>query len=167
MSQHVGIDFIEKHGKELQAFVFEAVQHGYGSEDIAGDENTPDGSSTINYENGHWRFQDVFFGGEPYSGQSTIFYKGVACWNMTYYGKVLPKIEDKQHVYDCLMPALMAASPNFPFRGPSVFIAENGLRYANIGHGNIAQFYGQESIKDKDDEWLFETHYRGGVVNLR
>lgn len=167
MGKHVGVDFAEKHGEELNVFVYEALHHGYGSESVTGDDDTPDGSSTIMYERGDWRYQDIYYGGEPYSGQTTVFYKGVACWNMVYYGKILPHVKIKQYVYDCLMPALMAALPNFPFRGPSVFIAENGLCYVNIGHGDIAQFYGQESIKDQNGEWVFETHYWGGVVNLR
>ncbi len=167
MGIHIGTDFAQLHGDELLAFIFEALHYGYGSESIAGDDNTTDGSSKVVYEKDDWRYQDVYYGGEPYSGQTTIFYKGVACWNMVYFGKVLPHVDNKQYIYDCLRPALMAASPNFPFRGPSVFIADNDLRYANIGHGNVVQFYGQESIKDENDECLFETYYFGGIVNLR
>ncbi len=61
----------------------------------------------------------------------------------------------------------MAAKPDHPWRGPNGFVAENGLRYTNIWHGNIEKFYGQEKIGDTKDNWLYEADYRGGIVNLR
>jgi len=167
MGIHVGIDFVEQHLTDLLAFVYEATQHGYGSENIAGDENTTDGSSKIPYENGDWRFLDTYYGGEPYSGMSTVFYKGVSCWTMIYYGRVLPHVDDKQYVYDCLCPALLAATKEYPFRGPANFVADNGLIYENYWDGNITSFCGSESITDSDGVKQFETCYAGGLVNLR
>jgi hypothetical protein len=167
MGKHVRLDFAEKHGTELQAFLYEALLHGYGSESNLTDAVSDDGKTEIAYETGGWRYFDIYYGGEPYSGMSTIFYKGVACWTMVYWGKVYEGV-DKESVYDCLMPALMATKPDHPWRGPNDYVAENGLRYKNSWFGGVMAFYGKEKILDPDGKLrLYEADYRGGIVNLR
>lgn len=166
MGKLIGADFAEKHGAELQKFLYEALMHGYGSESAMTESENDDGSTKIIYECGDWRYSDKFFGGEPFGGMTVVRYKGVACFVMNYWGKVLPGV-DKETVYACLMPALMATNPDHPWRGPNGFVADNSLRYTNIWHGNITKFYGQEKIGNANDDWLYEADYRGGIVNLR
>lgn len=177
MEKHLPSDFVAKHGTELQRFFYEASLHGYGSSapnftERPNDEvasrtiEGEDGSTKIIYESGEWRYSDKYFGGEPFSGMTVIRYRGIACFTMIYWGKVLPKV-DKEKVYACLQPALMATKLEHPWRGPNQFVAQNGLLYTNIWHGNVEKFYGQEKIGDADDNWLYEADYRGGIVNLR
>jgi hypothetical protein len=167
MGNHIGIDFAKEHGAELQEFLYEALLRGYGSESNSTDAESADGSTKLPpYECGDWKYVDEYYGGEPYSGITVIYYKGVACFSMVYWGKVLSGV-DRQSVYDCLMPALMATNPAHPWRGPNQFVAANGLRYTNLWHGSIEKFYGQEKIGNTDDDWLYEADYRGGIINLR
>lgn len=166
MGKHVGLDFSEKHGTELQEFYHEALLHGYGAAD--GDVTKTeydDGSTKIVYKRGVWRYSDKFFGGEPFAGMSVVRYDSIACFVMNYWGKVLP-FADKEEIYRCLMPALLATNKDHPWRGPNHFLSEDGLRYTNIWHGNINKFYGQEKIGNANDDWLYEADYRGGIVNL-
>jgi hypothetical protein len=165
MAKHVGEIFAGTRGEELKEFYYKASMHGYGSEANQTDAESADGSTVIEYESGDWRYKDVYYGGEPYSGMTTIFFRGVACFTLVYWGKVLPGVK-KQDVYDCLMPALMKANPSHPWRGPNVFRAANGLQYVNVWHGNVEEFHGHEEITDENGSLLFETNYRGGIVNM-
>jgi len=163
----VGTKFAEKHLPELSQFIYKALQKCYGSEAATGDENNLSGSTKYACKNGDWNFTDNFYGGEPFSGMSTVFYRGISCWNMCYYGKVFPFVEDIQRVYDCLFPALMEASKEYPFRGPHKFVSKEGLTYENTWEGVLASFTGRERITDIDGTCLFETYYAGGLVNIR
>ena len=166
MGTNVEEDFFRLHGSEMADFIYEAIQHGYGSRtEDTGDDNSVDGGTTIEYVRGDWRYLDEFDGGEPFSGRTRVFYKGVACWNMVYYGSVLPDY-DKRTVYKCLMPALLAAPERFPLRGPSSFTSDNGLKYVNIWFGDLQQFEGVECIKDMSEDDCYVASYMGGVVNL-
>lgn len=158
--------FVAKHGAELQDFFYRANLKGYGGDpDPYSIVVSPDGSTKISYHEENWRYLDEFYGGEPFSGMTTIWYQGKVCFTMVYWGKVLPGANQKK-VYACLKAALRASKPEHPWRGPNGLVANN-LRYTNIWHGNIEKFYGQEKIGNINDDWLYECDYRGGIVNLR
>lgn len=176
MRKTLDSNFVATHGVELQRFFHEASLKGYASNPDLQFTDRPssdfqiqtgdDGSTKIIYCRGEWRYSDKYFGGEPFSGMVVIRHRGIACFTMVYWGKVLPGI-DHEKVYACLRPALRAARLEHPWRGPNQFVADNGLLYTNIWHGNIEKFYGQEKIGDACDNWLYEADYRGGIVNLR
>ena len=73
---------------ELRQFIHNASKKTYAS----GDENlrkkNDDGSTTIVYEEGDYRYHDNYFGGEPFAGRMVIFYKNQPVWIMVYYGHV-------------------------------------------------------------------------------
>jgi hypothetical protein len=159
--------FVKRHGEELKAFIYDANIHGYGSDDVEANKlEGSDGSTKITYEKGNWKFQDVYYGGEPFFGQIIVFYKDVACWNMSYHGKVSSWVVNKSYVYDCLGSALMLISPDLPLRGPKFFVAENGLFYVNDIVGDILKFSGHEVIHGLKNDRMFYNDYIGGVGNL-
>lgn len=164
MERNLEKGFITVHGAELQKFFHEVITNGYGNTTAKVIERA-DYGKTIQYGRRDWYAEDTFYGGEPFSGMTVIWYKGVPCLTMTYWGKVLPNA-DKEAVYPCLSAALRAANPQHPWRGPNQFEA-NGLRYTNMWHGMIEKFYGQEKIGDAEDNWLYECDYCGGIINLR
>ena len=167
MGRRVGFDFAKERSIELQEFYYEALLHDYGAADGAKFETGfEDGSTKIVYERGDWRYSNKFFGGEPFGGMSVVRFRGVACFVMMYWGKVLPGA-NKDEVYQCLFPALLATNKDHPWRGPNTFLADNGLCYTNIWHGSIEKFYGQEKVGNSNDDWLYEADYRGGIVNMR
>ncbi|MDR0591576.1 MAG: DUF5680 domain-containing protein [Candidatus Nomurabacteria bacterium] len=165
MKRRIGLDFAKEHGVELQAFLYEAALHGYGSEGNVNDTESDDGGTKIVYERGDWRYSDKYFGGEPFSGLTVIRYKGIACFTMTYWGKVMGMRAYKEKVYDCLQSALMCVRPEHPWRGLNGFVSEHGLCYANIWHGDINEFSGQEKVADLNDNCLYKASYHGGIVN--
>jgi hypothetical protein len=165
----VGINFPGEHSEELKLFVYEALQYSYNSDGESNDFDSPDGRAATFYESEDqvWSFEDTFFGDTPYSGISTVFYNRVACWSMVYWGRILRNDMNKEHIFECLLSALKHAPTNHPFRGPSYYKWEDDLTYINNWHGgDITSFHGEEYIKYSGQR-VFETHYRGGVINRR
>lgn len=160
--------FTKEHGLELRQFFQKCQKLGYGNPDT--EFNTEkDGSTTFVYREGPWRYSDLWYGGEPFSGISTIWYDGVVCWSMVYWGRVMaiPNL-DKGPVLTCLAEALNKSHLEHPWRGPVKFRASNGLAYRNRYDGSIRRFSGIETIiknNKSEGELLYQCHYRGGVVN--
>ena len=59
--------------EDLREFLFQVNLHGYGSNDIT-EEKLPNGEHIITFQLGDFESKDVYYGGEPYAGQLTIFY---------------------------------------------------------------------------------------------
>lgn len=156
--------FVKRHKRELQRFLKEALKHGYGMGIEPMEE--PDGEQRYEYQQGFWGYEDVYYGGEPYGGMTTVSYQGTVCWVMTYYGRVL-KGADKELVYQTLHEALRNINPEMPVRGKRGLIAETGLKYLNGWNGDLKFFQGRESIVDENGRELYVMNYSGGFVNLR
>jgi hypothetical protein len=65
-------------------------------------------------------------------------------------------------IYAFLRQALLAVSPDRPFRGPPSF-ESGGFRYANASHGDPTAFHGEERI-DRDGTNVFQLRYNGGLI---
>lgn len=163
MEDQLRINFVEAYGMELQGFFYEATRKDYSGECIVVESN--ENVEVVKYERDDWTYVDECFGNEPFSGIVTIFYEGIVCFSMVYGGKALP-LTGTGAIYECLKQALMATNEKHPWRGPNSFEADNGLRYTNMWHGDINKFYGQEKVGNADDDWLYECHYRGGIINI-
>lgn len=169
--------FYKEHGEALRRFFQKAQLSGYGNPETKV-EQTEDGGSIIRFEDGEWLCIDRWYGGEPYSGITTIYLNGTPCWAMVYWGRVMP-IPYKSHepTLVCLAEALRRSDIQHPWRGPNKFTASNDLRYRNRWQGGIRRFSGEEFIlspKDTErpawkrstgDERLYEAYYRGGIIN--
>lgn len=155
----------EKLLEKICAFIVEANRHGYAAGDQIAKIKEADGSTTIFYENGGWKYHDNYFGGEPYGGREVVFYQGKPVWMMVYYGWVNPGVELKP-VYGFLQEALRAIPEENPFRGPKTFssTADNSWRYENNWSGGAAQFFGTEKIYRNDQE-IYQASYLGGLVD--
>lgn len=156
--------------EELLAFIDYSFQYRYANSGISSDD-TPIGNAPsfifkpVEKKWKRWRYEDRFYGDKLFAGNIQIFFDSKCVWYMDVQGKCLSdNPEIIKMIYDCLGEALKMAPPAFPFRGPSAFIASNGFRYANLGHGNVKKCYGQESIKNKNDDWLYEVNWRGGII---
>lgn len=155
--------FAGQYGQPLCDFLSEA-QIKYASGELR-PATTEGGSSMIVYENGIWRYSDVWHGGEPYSGITTIAKDGVDCFCMVYFGRIMPYAE-KDVVLQGLMEALQHPNPTAPWRGPREFVTTHGLHYCNKWTGGIRRFSGGERIMSQDNkETLYEAAYMGGIVN--
>ena len=159
-----GKDFVKRHNGELKNFVREALKHGYGMG--LPPEETFDGGNIYRYERGDWSYQDVYYGGEPYGGMTTVTYLGSVCWTMVYFGRIVGNAS-KEEVYSALSEALQHINPTLPIRGPKEYFTENGLTYHNSWNGELKFFNGREIIVNQNGTVRYEMYYHGGFVSLR
>ena len=96
----------------LLAFLLVASRRGYAAGRSAVKVREADGSTTIVYDHGDWRFHDNYFGGEPYGGREVVFLGGwpvwvaVYFWVAVYYRWVEGVDVDAERVYLFLQRAL-------------------------------------------------------------
>ena len=141
-------------------FLIGAKQAGYAS----GSEPTKseDGSYSTVYEREGWKFNDNWFGGEPFGGREVVFRNGKPYWMMVYYGSDSGK---DSGVIPLLRKSLQKPPREMPARGPSIF-EDGNLVYENNWEGNIFSFSGQEKIEDKRG-LLYSATYAGGLVDQK
>ena len=149
---------------QLKAFKKEAHGAGYESENPANEIKEKDGSTTLWYESGDWKFHDNYFGGEPYGGRTVISYKNKPIWMMVYYGWLDEKVSDVNEAYSFLRKALRAERGE-SFRGPKEF-NEGKFRYTNDWQGDLESYSGKENIS-MDGDLIYIAMYMGGLVNQR
>ena len=177
--RHFGLNFKDKHKDEIQEFLIKAKQYGYGKA-------TPiikqDGANEITYKLDDWLYTDTWYGGEPFSGITTIAYRGKVCWVMHYHGEIgaesgFASGYRKRKLTECLMGALSASFHQWgdyetiPVRGPRDFSTANGYIYNAefiYGRQDISSFCGTETIKEPygDHDIVYDAEFFGGFVNL-
>jgi hypothetical protein len=110
-------------------------------------------------------YEDEFYGGEPYSGNETIWEDGKDIFRCVYWGKVVKGLS-LSDIYDFLRKAL-AKGPDggLVHRGPGEYI-EGNLRYTNSIEGNIEEFRQAEKIY-MDEKEVYVAYFIGGRVNVQ
>ena len=146
----------------LRSFILEASRATYASGDESLSEKQADGSTTIRYEKGAYKYHDNFFGGEPYGGREVVFFENKPVWMMVYYGFVYPG-SDRKEVYRFLTESLSSATPEMPYRGPASF-EKPDWKYENALTGEVGKFSGTEKIF-KNGACVYEANYMGGYVD--
>jgi hypothetical protein len=154
--------------EKLKDFLLEAKKYGYASGDKNQKIKEPDGSKTIFYERGDWKYHDNYFGGEPYGGREIVFYRNKPVWFMGYYGSIDNTVEKEQlkKIYEFLQECLLRIPFNYPYRGPSKHY-EGSYFYENEMGGFISKFYGKETITYMNSRVVYKANYFGGLVNQR
>lgn len=148
--------------EDLKQFIYAASRATYASGDESIKVKQPDGSTTIEFIEGDFRFHDNYFGGEPYGGREVVFYQGKPVWMMVYYGFVHTETSNAE-VYGFLMAALRHTTVEAPYRGPETFKKDN-WRYENKLDGKVESFSGTEKIY-RGEELVYEAKYIGGLVD--
>jgi len=146
----------------LRLFLIDTNKVGYASGDVKKWLKESDGSTTILFEKGSWKYHDNFFGGEPYGGRIIVFYGGKPFWMMVYYGWVEKRANIKS-VYGILRNALLRMPEDYPFRGPREY-RESEFVYTNLWQGELEKFSGEENITHKS-ELIYKANYVGGYVD--
>jgi len=147
----------------LLGFLLDASRSGYAAGRRAVKVREPNGSTTIVYEHGNWRFHDNYFGGEPYGGREVVFLDGRPLWMAVYYGCIEGADVDPERVYTFLQDALCQVPAAFPVRGPSEF-SEPPFTYRNAHAGDVANFSGEETIHEHGRR-VYTARYLGGLVD--
>lgn len=146
----------------LKNFIFQASRATYASGDESIKEKEQDGSTTIRYENGNYKFHDNYFGGEPYGGREVVFADNKPIWMMVYYGTVYAT--ETKEIYQFLRESLSNSTLQMPYRGPETF-QRGDFTYENKMTGDVEQFSGTEKIY-KNVYCAYEASYSGGFVDI-
>ena len=156
-----------KLGEEFVQFLLSAKRETYASlGDEASVEALLPGSRQLEYREGPWFYRDIYFGVAYFVGQETVYHEGTPVWAMSYAGGVLPEVEPQgmRRIYAFLREALRAVPPEMPYRGPREFHStSDGWIYRNRAHGELARFWGAETIT-LEGRRVYELHYSGGWV---
>ena len=113
----------------------------------------------------NWKYEDEFYGGEPYSGNETLWYQGTDVFRCVYWGKVVSGVKFTD-IYAFLRKALKEGpTGTCVHRGPEKFI-ERDLAYTNTCTGTIDEFSQIEKIFMKDKE-VYVAYFIGGRVNVQ
>ena len=152
--------------EELVAFLLEAKARTYAAEDreAAAPPLLP-GSHRLTYRQGPWLYEDSYFGGAYFVGQETVYREGAPVWAMAYAGGDVPSgasPADMGPVYSVLRAALRHVRPDYPYRGPER-LQQMDYLYENEPHGDVARFWGAESIS-RQGVVIYELHYAGGLI---
>jgi len=150
--------------KNLKNFIFEASQATYASGDESIKKKQADGSTTIEFQKGNYKYNDNYFGGEPYGGREVIFLENKPIWMMVYYGLVHPG-NNNNEVYAFLIESLSNTTPESPYRGPEKY-EKDSWKYENKIIGDADNFSGEEKIFE-NNVCIYEAKYIGGFVDKK
>lgn len=150
----------------LLSFVLDAKRHTYAAQgDAASVAALLPGSRQLEYHREPFSYRDIYFGGEFFVGQETVYQGGAPVWAMGYGGGLLPVSEapvEATTVYDFLRTALRQVTPERPFRGPGE-LREGAFAYTSESHGEIDRFWGVETIT-YGGHLIYELRYSGGLL---
>ena len=143
----------------------------------AGDESAKvtallSGSKQFEYREGSLLYRDIYFGGNYFAGQETVYYEGQPVWAMTYAGGITDAASaggitdaasDAGVVYGFLQEAMRHATPARPYRGPGTF-RRDAYVYQDDGAGHLEDFWGEETITYQG-QLVYRLHYSGGWLH--
>lgn len=152
---------------DLAAFLLEAKRRTYAGLDDDATIAAPllAGSKQLEHRAPPYAYRDIYFGMGFFVGQETVSREDTPIWSMSYSGGAQEEITDRTTllaIYKFLRRALLAAEIDRPYRGPSVFNADD-MTYSNDIKGSLARFHGIETIS-KAGVQLYELRYSGGLL---
>lgn len=148
--------------QEIQSILRTFNLKGYADEAAKYQSNGKNGQ-IIKFTEGDFTYEDEFYGGEPYSGNETIWYKSKDIFRCVYWGKVIEGINFSD-IYQFLRAALrQGPTGNCVHRGPEKY-TEGEVTYTNTCIGTIDEFVQIERIFIKDTE-VYTAHFIGGRVS--
>lgn len=166
--------WLEDHKDGLLEFIYASFQHRYYNGDVEKDDTPVGGEPSFAWQKHDWRYQDWFWGGEPFSGIIVISWREspardwIECWTMTVHGSLVPNLTEEQisKTYQCLDGALKDAPKNRPYRGPGVHECDGYVYSSGLDtKATINKLSGTEHIKNIKDGILFRCHYEAQVIN--
>jgi len=122
------------------------------------------GSHQLEFLQGSLFYRDVYYGGDFFIGQETVYFQDAPLWGMAYAGGLNAGIEaaGTPGIYDFLGVALRAVPQNAPFRGPES-LEQGAFTYTNRILGTFARFSGVETIAYQTLP-VYQLHYSGGLI---
>jgi hypothetical protein len=117
------------------------------------------GAHQLEYRAGPLLYRDIYYGGEQFIGQETVYHADQPVWSMSYAGW---SSGTSVPVGDFLKEALRHVTADAPYRGPEQY-QHGDYTYANEIHGSVEQFWGHETIAYQGRS-IYELRYQGGMV---
>lgn len=152
---------------DLAAFVAAAHRNGYASDDpdVVDDEdaNGEGGGTVLHFEDGPWRYRDVYHGSTAFVGHEVVYRDDEPVWGMSYYGDLMDGGGDRHATYAFLQDALGRATAERPFRGPGQY-ESSGRAYRSTVEGTLDRFQGTEEIR-RDGAVTYRGTFGGGRVD--
>jgi hypothetical protein len=144
----------------LVTFLLDAKRAAYASEGgEAVVEPLLPGAHQLEFRAGSFLYRDIYYGGEQFVGQETVFHADQPLWSMGYAGWML---DDAVPLGGFLNEALRHVERDRPFRGPRRY--QNGdYSYADESHGAVDRFWGHELIAYQGRS-IYELRYQGGLI---
>ncbi|MFA6982114.1 MAG: DUF5680 domain-containing protein [Patescibacteria group bacterium] len=137
---------------------------GYSDSTVKYEDNQKNGKILTRQE-GDWKYEDEYYGGEPYSGNETLWYKGLNVFRCVYWGKVASGVNFSD-IYSFLRKALKEGpTGKCVHRGPERFV-EGEMAYTNECEGDTEEFVQVERIYINNKE-VYLAHFIGGRINVR
>src|SRR3989344_3682851 len=133
--------------RELADFIVEANTKGWAAEKNSAEPIFP-GMKSVYYRRGVWELRDNYFDYFRVPGFTVISQNNKPVWMMTYFGRgQTPGYEQiVKQTFSFLKRALMKATPNMPFRGPSEYVEEDWVYEFKLIKGDIEDFLWEEKI---------------------
>jgi hypothetical protein len=117
--------------KEIQKILREFNLKGYADPNSKYIDNGKNGK-ILTLEIGRYKYEDEYYGGEPYAGNETLWFEGKDIFRCVYWGKVIKGVNFSD-IYNFLKTALAKGQEiEMVHRGPKEYI-EGNLKYTNSG----------------------------------
>jgi hypothetical protein len=146
----------------LKDFLIEAKKNTYGAGGEEKEIKLDDGGKKFIFEKDGWKYEDKYFGFDPFVGEEIVWQNGKVVWVMNYCGKVLKDTASPKEIYAFLKKALLQPDPLVPLRGPEKF-EEGDFKYVNVGGGDLSLFQHVEVIL-YEGERVYELSCHGGMI---
>lgn len=113
----------------------------------------------LSTKSGEYTYEDEFYGGQPYSGNETIWENEVPIFRCVYWGKFM------EDVPETFLRKALSVGPtgNCVHRGPESYV-EGELEYKNECTGTIDEFMQIERIFKAGKE-AYVAYFYGGRIN--
>ena len=123
------------------------------------------GSHQLEFRQGALLYRDIYYGGNYFVGQETVYFNQNPIWAMSYAGGINEGVtiaEEISGIYSFLQAALRAVPMEAPYRGPESF-KEGAFTYSNRILGKVGRFSGVEMIYYQENP-IYQLHYSGGAI---
>lgn len=115
-------------------------------------------SHDLSFSDGDFLYIDSFVGGEKFSGEEVVWYKGAPIYSMNYIGRVT----GDGFSGDFLKEALKRCTPELPYRGPKRLQLDDYAFDMKV-EGDIEWFQGHEEICFGAQS-VYECFFHGGMI---
>ncbi|MBI2356934.1 hypothetical protein HYV12_02715 [Candidatus Dojkabacteria bacterium] len=146
--------------QRLRSLLLQFNLKGYTDPNTKYESNGKNGN-VLKLQIDNYTYEDEFYGGEPYSGNETIWEDGKDIFRCVYWGKVIGGAD----IYAFLKSALSKGPDgDLVHRGPMEYV-EGNMKYTNECEGTIEEFRQIERIYI-DNREVYVAYFNGGRVNI-